>query len=408
MILKKKLNINDFLFFIILNLIYLKLIFSYLMVDLGWWLRDLTPNFEAYNFFNLPQNFSRNIEYVLIPFLIIYILINFKRLGYYKIIIEISCLLLLLNLLTALHNSKGLFESIELSFKLLSPIMFYVVLVVHFETKKFDIKKTAFRFVKFCLLLTIIALVFFDPSSNRGPQRFLPIYFESIHAHTYILVCVFVIWSYSYYKKRKVKTLLLFFTLTFLFLWFGYAVRTAILVYLIYIIIVLFNVHVIFKYLWIKALVFLPIAFLIFNLLFINFDLDEYSSGRLSMYSEKIEQIKSFSFIDIFLGQGQGSDLIHSEIWAFGVKGSHSDILTYFVENGIIFTFFYFILMMYLFFIKRKANSIYLSLIIGYFVSSMISNGITTRPLVGYVFFVALAFVVLYDKSNIRYNLNEG
>jgi len=125
------------------------------------------------------------------------------------------------------------------------------------------------------------------------------------------------------------------------------------------------------------------------------------------MYLEKIDQIKSFSFTDILLGQGQGSDLIQSDIWAFGLKGSHSDILTYFVENGILFMLVYFILLMYLFLYKRKANSIYLSLIIGYFVSSLISNGISTRPLVGYVFFVALAFVALYDKNINRYNLDE-
>ena len=165
--------------------------------------------------------------------------------------------------------------------------------LIHHKKYAFDLNKLTFNFVKLCLVLTLIALMFFNPSSNRGPQKFLPIFFESIHTHSYVLVAIFIIVSKHLLDKKKRLLLLLFLVVSFSFLWKGYQIRTAILVYLIYIFFVLYKLHTFFKYLWIKAFIYVPVIILILNFSFYSFDLDEISSGRLSMYSEKVDQIKN-------------------------------------------------------------------------------------------------------------------
>lgn len=333
----------------------------------------------------------------------IYFIRNFSRFKKFIITIEIIIIFLFLNVLTGIYNSIDILSSIQLSLKLSSPILFFLVIIVHWENYSFDIEKLALNTVKLCVFLSIVALLFFHPTANRGDQRFLPIYFESIHTHSYILVSIFSILGYLLYLRKKYVLLIFFLITSLLFLTFGYAVRTAVLVYLFYCGVMLYNLHPIFKHLWVKGIVYGPLIILGGLILSTNFSLDEYSSGRLSMYSEKVDQIKTFNLAEVFLGQGQGSDLIRSKIWAYEDKGAHSDIITYFIENGLIFLFFYFCLILFLLFHKKNQSSIYLFLILGYFISSMISNGITTRPLAGYVFFISLAYIYLpsgYKSSN--------
>lgn len=377
------------------------------MVELGWWLRHLESNFDTRNYLGLPKDISGNIEYLLIPLLFIYIFLNLKYLGHFARIVEVVFIFLFVNVCTSLLTGETIYASFQLTLKLMSPVMFFLVLIIMQKKNQLDIRRIAKRYLYLCSFLIVIALFFFNPSSNRGPQEFLPIYFESIHTHSYILVCLFIIISYPIYVKKRYITLSVFFVASFLFIWYGYAVRTAIIVYLLYMLIVLFNMSAFFKYLWVKAIIYIPIIVLLFSLFSTSFSLDDYSSGRLSMYSAKVDQISKFNTFEVLFGQGHGSDLIRTEFWAFGKKGSHSDVITYFIENGGIFLFFYFYLVFALVWIRKKVSLIYFFLIIGYFVSSLVSNGITSRPLVGYLFFIALAMVSFYQNPSIMIN-NEA
>lgn len=377
------------------------------MVELGWWLRHLESNFDTRNYLGLPKDFSGNIEYLLIPLLLAYVLMNLKHLGHYVRIVEVLFVFIVINLCTSFLTGETLFASFQLTSKLMSPVMLFLVLIIKYKKGELDIGKLAKRFLYLCIFLILIALLLFNPSSNRGPQHFLPIYFESIHTHSYILVSLFIIISFPLFIRKRYITLISFFVVSFLFIWFGYAVRTAIIVYLIYMLIVLFYMNVFFKYLWVKAIIYVPIIVFFFSLFATSFSLDDYSSGRLSMYSAKIDQISKFNIFEVLFGQGHGSDLIRTDFWAFGKKGSHSDVITYFVENGILFLLFYFYLLFVLVWIRKKVSLIYLFLIIGYFVSSLVSNGITSRPLSGYLFFIALAVVLFYQNPSILKN-NEA
>ena len=97
----------------ILTLLCVKILFSYLDVQVGWWIRHLTPNFVKYNFLHLPQNFSEYIEYGIIPLVLLYILLNFKKLGKLIYPILISSILFFLNILTAYYNDISFLSSIN-------------------------------------------------------------------------------------------------------------------------------------------------------------------------------------------------------------------------------------------------------------------------------------------------------
>jgi hypothetical protein len=111
------------------------------------------------------------------------------------------------------------------------------------------------------------------------------------------------------------------------------------------------------------------------------------------MYAAKLDQLKDNNLTEWLFGRGYGSDLILIDVWWWGQKGAHSDLITYLIENGSIYLIFFFILILTLLILPGKLNVIYCSLIIGYFLSATISNGITSRPLVAYMFFVLLAYV---------------
>lgn len=113
------------------------------------------------------------------------------------------------------------------------------------------------------------------------------------------------------------------------------------------------------------------------------------------MYGQKLEMLKSYNIVEYTLGKGAGSDFIRTESWWYAEKGSHSDFITYTIENGVLYTLCFSLLMFTIMPQFKKVNLLYLSLIIGYYVSSLISNGVAVRPLAGYVFFTVLAYIYL-------------
>lgn len=150
-------------------------------------------------------------------------------------------------------------------------------------------------------------------------------------------------------------------------------------------------------------MVFLPLITLLIVLI-LDLDLDKISSGRLTMYGDKFELLGSYTFIEILFGRGFGSDLIVTEKWWWDEKGSHSDYITYVIENGIFYLLTFLVVILSLIRINRKTNLIIISLVFGYLLTSLISNGIAVRPLAGYVFFMGLAFIYMsiYESNNLR------
>lgn len=392
-----KINILDFAFNLIIVLIWIKLIFSYLSVKLSYFQRHLIPNVERFNPLDLPENFSNNIEFVLLPILVWSIIKYFRTFDkWIKEVIIISFIMFFLNIITGIINQKTILESLNYSLKLFAPIYLFCFLIISPKNTNLDIKKIVFRTIYICIILTLFAIVFFNPSFNRL-RNFLPIYFNGIHTHSYVLVSVFIGLSYQLYKLQKYRTMVVFLFLSILFMYFGYNVRTPLLMYLLYAVTMVYLVSdIIFKALILKFLIFVPLILLF---IILSVDLNELSSGRIDMYIEKANQLFEFGFIDWLFGKGAGSDLIASDVWWWEKKGAHSDLISYLIENGAIYLLFLILLFFKLTAPKKKTNIIYMSILIGSLLTSTISNGIFTRPIAAYVFYIVLAYIYLENKN---------
>ena len=390
------------------TLLCLKLAFSYLIVEHSYWIRHLPNNFEHYNIFGVPKNLTKNVEYLLIPLLFSYVFLNFRYLGKLKSTSLISLGFFALNIFTFFLTSATFLESIELSLKILSPVYLFLGLIIFSTKRSIDLWPLVHKFIIFCLMLVVIGLLFLEISVNRKIEQW-PIFFSNIHTHSYILAIVFIaIGYYMLYTNKKITTLILYFFISFVVLLIGYAVRTPLLLYLIFIIFTLFAKSHIFKFLWMKLLVFLPL-FSIAIIIILDIDLDTLSSGRLTMYSDKFEMLSGYSFFEFLFGRGYGSDLIVTEKWWYDEKGSHSDLITYVVENGIFYLIIFLTLILSFIPNFRKLNLIFFSLLVGYLMTSLISNGIAIRPLAGYIFFILLASVyrnTLLQES--KYNAEKN
>lgn len=389
---KKKYFSLDYLwYYAVISLLYLKLTFSYLIVEHSYWIRHLPSNFEAFNIFGVSKDFTNKMEYLLLPLLLGYIILNFKSLGRLKTVFVFSFGLLFSNCITYLFNNVSFMDSINYSLKILSPLFLFFSFIIITKKGIINYKTVLINLIKYCSLLVLIGLIFFEISMNRKEVQ-LPIFFSNIHTHSYIVATIFIFSSYILYTKRKILSLIGFFIITFLFLYFGYSVRTATLLYLIYIMAVLYINSAFFKYVALQILFFIPLMFLAVVLIF-DLDVDSLSSGRITMYSNKIEILKEYNFKELMFGRGYGSDFIRTEEWWWDEKGSHSDFITYIIENGILYLMLFVSLILSIIPIKNKLNIIILSLLIGYLFTSVISNGIAVRPLSGYLFFMVLVYV---------------
>ena len=381
----------------VLALLCIKLLFSYLDVEVGWWIRHLTPNYLKYNFLNLPKNFSEITEYGIIPLLALYISLNFNKLGTLIYPLLISFILFFLNILTAYYNDISLISSLNYSLKIVSPIYLFVVLVLHYRNGWRDINKIAIAFIVYCCFLTLIGLMFFDVSFNRGAERF-PVYFSGLHTHSYVLVATFT--GICYLIKDKGWWLYFFMIGSLAFLILGWNVRTAILYYSIVILYFLLQKSPYIRYFFAKSIVFIPVIILVLFSFLKGFNWDSFSSGRLTMYQTKIEMLEEYTIGDYLIGRGKGSDLVSTSEWWWTKKASHNDFLTYAVENGLIYVVVFIFLLMSLLVVQKKIPILFLIVILGYFITSAISNGFAVRPLSSYILFIILALIYVQSPQN--------
>ena len=383
---------SDYIWFYTISiLLCLKLAFSYLIVEHSYWIRHLPNNFEHYNIFGAPKNLTKNVEYLIIPLIFGYIVANFKYLGRLKTTFLLSLSLFMVNLFTFVLTPSTFLESLELSLKLLSPLYLFLALIIFRTKRHVDLRKLVVKVLVFCIILIIIGLLFLEISVNRKIEQW-PIFFGNIHTHSYIVATIFIAFGYNLMQKKEPILLIIYFIVSFFILFVGYAVRTPLLLYLVFIIIALYTKSNFFKLLWVKLLVFLPLLILAFFLL-LDIDIDNISSGRITMYGDKFEMLSGYSVIEFLFGRGYGSDLIVTEKWWYDEKGSHSDYITYVIENGILYFMLFLLLIVSIIPNFRRLNLIFFSLIVGYLITSLISNGIAVRPLAGYVFFTVLAYV---------------
>lgn len=389
---KPQKSFSKLIVYSILFLLLVKIFFSYLDVELGWWLRHLTPNFIKYNFLHLPKSFSHIIEFGILPLLLLYLLLNIKKIGTLIIPIALSVVLLFLNLLTAHFNDVSIINSIKLTIKIVSPVYLFIVLIIHSRNSYDDIKRIAILFILFCGFLAVFALLFFDVSFNRGYQR-LPIYFSGLHTHSYVLASIFI--GICFLLKDKGIKLYAFIFVSLLFLVIGWNVRTVILFYGIVALSLVFQKNIYVRYIFAKTVPIIPILFVALLVFVSTLDLDSLSSGRISMYEKKMRMLDDYTLGDYLIGRGKGADLVTTREWWYAKKGSHNDFLTYSIENGLLYLFVFILLILSLLLVKKKIPVLFLVAILGYFLTSAISNGFSVRPLASYVLFIILAMIII-------------
>ncbi|GGD80093.1 hypothetical protein GCM10011312_00500 [Planktosalinus lacus] len=399
--LNKKITFESLMFYGILSLLVIKLLFSYLNEELAWWTRHFTPNYIKYNPLGMPVNTTEYVEYLLIPLMFIYLTVYFRKVGILLIPIFITFILYILNLFTAFYTSSELLDSLKYALKISTPIYFFCVLVVHTKLTGKSIKNELVIFVAICAFLSVIALLLFNPTFNRGSFRW-PVFFSGLHTHNYVLAALFV--GVSYMLKNKKWYMYSFMLASFLFLIIGYNVRTVIVFYFLFIVVMLYLTSGFFRYLYAKALLFIPFVLGLALIYLRDFDWNRFSSGRLTMYEEKLDILEDYGFKDYLLGRGWGSDLIKTKEWWWEKKGSHNDFLTYVVENGIPFMIVFTLLLLSLLFLSKRVSMILATLIIGYLLTSLLSNGFAVRPQAAYMFFMVFAYIYSNNKSYITKN----
>ncbi|MAZ73160.1 MAG: hypothetical protein CMC70_08415 [Flavobacteriaceae bacterium] len=389
MLLKSSIFKNNF--YAIVFLILIKFTFSYLNVELGWWLRYYQPNIKRFNPLHLPQGMQEYIEYLLIPLMLIHILFNLKRLGVLSVSFLLTFILYGLNLATYFYNDVPFLDSFSYSLKLCSPVYFFLVLIIQYRRNELNIKFVSKIFVWYLLFLAFVALMLFDPSYNRDKYRW-PVFFAGLHTHSYVLASVFM--AIALFLRKRYWYLYAFMFASLVFLIIGWNVRTAIVMYFIFIAVMLYQSNTFFKEMYAKILVVTPFLVLFIAYIITVVDIDKFSSGRLTMYDDKIELLQEYSTTDFLLGRGIGSDLITTNEWWWEEKGSHNDFLTYIVENGIPFVVLFIVLIFSLLLMSRKVSVFNLWMLVGYLITSMLSNGLATRPLAADIFFIV--FVLAY------------
>jgi ABC-type multidrug transport system fused ATPase/permease subunit len=381
----------------IFALLALKFAFSYLNVRLGWWQRMLMPNVTKYNPLGLPQDTSRYLEFLIIP-LIFFLIFRFRKdFGALKVVIGAIAVMFLLNLGTFYINEVGFIDSLEYTFKVGIPILFFCCLVVHYKKTQFNISKYLNLFLLFVLFLAVVGILLFDPSFNHG-RNWLPVYFASLHTHTYVMVSVGIGLSFWFFDRQYYLYLLIFLLGFFLFVYGGYGIRSSLVFFAIFFFAITFNTHTRFKVLWIQAASFLPLLLVVFLVFLSQIDFNEFSSGRLTMYEAKYEILKGYNAEEYFFGRGYGSDYITTTEWWYDEKNSHNDILTFIVENGIPYALLFVGLIFYLMIYPGRIKLIYISILLGYLATSLLSNGIATRTLAGYLLFMVLARAYLDEQ----------
>tara|TARA_R110002167_G_scaffold179835_2_gene379883 strand:- start:203907 stop:205064 length:1158 start_codon:yes stop_codon:yes gene_type:complete len=314
--------------------------------------------------------------------------------------------ILLLSLVTStlIYTDGSVFDAVNSHLRVYSPFLFFTMLASYFSKAPRFAVSISIKFCVFTVILLIVGLMFLPSSENRL-ELWWPAYFGSIHTTSFMAMSVFFI-SFALLMVGEVKknTLLFIGVVVLYCVFWGWGVRTvsgAILILLgvFYLNKIRFNSNQ--GLLRVVAISILLIFSFMIVFIFDFRTFDNFTSGRISMYGVKLDQLSNNTFFNWLLGNGAGSDLIMTDFWWWAAKGAHSDFITFLVEGGLI----YFGLTSYtvIKFYKLLNRSEGKLLLISFIFTSLISNGYLVRPLPSYLFFFSLAIVyAFYNKRDMN------
>lgn len=315
-----------------------------------------------------------------------------------RAVIFLALLLFSLNIPALALGQEDIFLQLRLTLKILVPILFFVCILEFskiFSTRFSCLVKITILLITLC---TLYGLFFFPMEYNRGVEWNAG-YFSGLHSTSYIWVGMFIALSGV---ARNEFSRFLFWCFALLLIGSNWGVRAAEGALIVFALFYLFDQV---KSLDLKAVLFTSaaiaaIVFISGILIIPSFGevVNKWSSGRLGMYVEKIEQISSSSTLTLMIGGGAGSDLIISNTWWWGKRGAHNDFLTILVEQGILYLGVFLTLLLLLI---RSFREVHLRAVMYmYIFSSIVSNGFMVRPMTAYILFLA----GVYASQNIRLN----
>lgn len=301
---------------------------------------------------------------------------------------------------TILYTDKSFGSAINSHLRVFLP-MLYAAMLSSFFTKRLDLAVVICKFVViYTAFLLVIGLLILPVSYNRGAQVFWPTYFGGLHTTAYVAIATFFL-CYVLHVQGSIRkwALVLIGIAVFGAIFFGWGVRTTSLSMLIFVGILFVRSQRIFGI----PLSYLVVPVFIVSLVYVlvlflgSSEFDFLTSGRLSMYGEKMIQLSRNSAATWIIGNGYGSDLIITAIWWWEAKGSHSDILTFLVEGGLLYLglTLFIIIKLYRYIAISEAKFLFIS----YLFTSLISNGYFTRTLPSYLFFFSIALIYAYIQN---------
>lgn len=210
--------------------------------------------------------------------------------------------------------------------------------------------------------------------------------FEGPHLSAYIVGGIFLYYLQDLNKSPilSVKGLIsAFVTLLCAYLIIEYHVRTVQILVAVYIVSSLFIKLRISNLVKISAtVIFLQLAFLALLIASYYLDFTQFSSGRTSVYAERIDLISARPLATLLFGTGAGTDLVVSSAWWWDAKNSHNDFLSVLYERGLLGFLSLLAVFWSLIFISSKTTPLALAI----FSASIISNGLLARPLAFFIY----------------------
>lgn len=336
---------------------------------------------------------SNILWFLLYYFLDLYVLGLFILLTYKKGLIGylVPLIFLLVSLaISSILNETNLTSHVIYYLRIINPILCVWIYCIYFEPSK--VNDSSKIIIIFCSGFLIITVLFGEVSYNRF-LNWLPAYIGGVHTTAYF-VSILGIWAaVKMISGGKFKVAAFIITITLLLTIFGWGVRSASLLLVSAIFIYLLSLTRP-EYRISIIIFFATFTFTLFPFI-MTLDIDGFSSGRISMYDYKFEQIANRGLLSQLFGSGSGSDLIETDVW-WGVKGAHNDFLTWFIESGLIglICFVFFLKNFFISLNGKLVKSVFLACLI----TSLFSNGIIVRPIPFYLF----SLFVIYFSSNIN------
>lgn len=294
----------------------------------------------------------------------------------------------------------GVTESIKSHLKIYSPLLLLSFIASYHLDRRNQLRNFSLYLIVLIAFLALVGISILPNSINRIDEGFSdglwwPTYFVNIHTTAYLIVsCFFIcfaLWRVGVVNKITMLAVLI---VCLYSVAYGWGIRTAamsILILWVWLLVPIILPQISIR---IAAIGFGLIALVIYYFIFFDVnEVDRLSSGRISMYFAKIDQLMNNTLLNWMIGNGVGSDLIYTDVWWWAPKGAHSDLITYLVEGGAIYLTIFLMMFRKLFKLFNTLES--RAILISILFTSTVSNGFFSRPLALYIAVMSLSILYL-------------